>query len=139
MKTSDKLRIFGVRLGNIFFGISLLCTIVAIFSALTPLTMALYILLLIVVVLITLGTVFVIVDNFGEFFSDSTTFMANFTEGALAALPYVTAAGVISGVLAAFLLFLEVRAKKHTAKAVAAIVFAVLTVIFYLFSGALTK
>ncbi len=134
MTSGDRLRIGVVRLGNIFFGISLVCTILTLFTAFTPFLFALYLLVLIFIVLITIGTIFVMVDDFGGFFTNSTEFMGSFTETALVAMPYFAGIGVAAAVLAVLLLSLEVRPKKHVAKIVLSVVFAVLTVAIVIFS-----
>lgn len=100
---------------------------------------AFYMLLLIMLILVTIGTIFIFVDNFGQFFTDSTANMAQFTEDALKAMPYIAAVAVVASVIAVILLLLEVRVKKHTAKIAGAICCAVLSILFAVLSKAVIK
>lgn len=136
MELNDKLRLGGVRVGNILFGICCTATVLTLFSAFTPLLMAFYLVLLGMLILLTLGTIFILVDNFGAFFSSSTETFASFSEGATKALPYFCAAAVVAGVLAILLLLIEVRVRKHTAKIVGAVVCCVAAILLTLLSKA---
>lgn len=139
MDLNDKLRIGGVRAGNICFGICCTATVLTLFSAFTPLLMAFYLLLLIMLILITLGTIFILVENFASFFSSSTEAFGAFTQSATKALPYFCAIAVVTGVLAILLLLIEVRVKKHTAKIVGAAVCCVAAVVLTLLSRAVIE
>lgn len=139
MDLNERLRIGGVRVGHICFGICVTATVLTLLSSFTPLLMALYLLLLLALILVTLGTVFILVDDFGSFFSNSTQAFGTFSESAVKALPYFCAVAVVTGVLAVLLLFIEVRVRKHTAKIVGAVVCCVAAVIFAILSGAVLK
>lgn len=139
MDLNAKLRIGGVRAGHICFGICVTATVLTLLSAFTPLIMALYLMVLGLLVVVTLGTIFILVENFAGFFSSSTEAFASFSESATKALPYFCAVAVVTGVLAVLLLLIEVRVRKHTAKIVGAAVCCVAAVLLTLLSGAVIK
>lgn len=139
MNFGDKLRIGGARVGNIFFGVCVLAAVLTLFSAFTPLMMAFYLLLFLILIVITLGTVFLFVDNFANIFTASSDTFASFTQSALKAMPYIAVLTVVTAVLAVALLMLDVRVKRHTSKVVGAVICAVLAIVFALLSKAVMK
>lgn len=134
MGLSDRLRIYGAKLGNAFFGMGIFLAVVTLFSAFSPLLMALYLFLLVVPVIITLGTVFILIDGYKDFFSSSTEAFAGFSQTAYSAMPYFAVAAAVLLLLAGVLLFFDPRLKKNTAKIAVSAVFVVLTVVIALFS-----
>lgn len=135
----DKLRIGGVRAGYILFGICCTATVLTLFSAFTPLLMALYLVALGMLIVLTLGTIFIFVENFGGFFSSSTEAFSSFSESATKALPYFCAIAVVAGVLAILLFLIEVRVRKHTSRIVGVAVCCVAAILLTLLSKAVIR
>lgn len=134
MDLSDRLRIYGAKTGNAFFGMGIVLAVVTLLSAFSPLLLALYLFLLVIPVIITLGTVFILVEGYKDFFSSSTEIFAGFSETAYAAMPYFAVGAAVLLVLAGVLLFLDPRLKKNNAKIVACAVITVLTAVVAVFS-----
>ena len=131
MNLSDKLRIGGVRVGRICLNISILATILTLFTAFSPLLMALYILCLVILIMITLGTIFVLVDDFGSFFSNSTEYMARFTESAPKVMPILAAIAIVAAVVAIVFYSLDVRNKKHGVAITLSVLIIVITAVLF--------
>lgn len=138
LNTGDKLRICGIRIADIAFKACVVATLLTLFTAFTPLIFAFYILCLLVAVIITLGTVFLMIEDFGSFFVNSTESMGSFTQSATKAMPFFAAAGIIAAIICIVLYLFEIRTKKHTEKIAVASVCAVLTLLFTLFSKAVS-
>lgn len=136
MNLYDKLRIGGVRVGNICFGICVAAMIITLFTSFTPLITALYLLLMLFLIIITLGAIFILVKDFGSVFTDMTEKMGVFTESALKAMPYFAVLAAVTAVVSIILLAFEIRNKKHTSKIIAAAGCAVLSIAFALLSKA---
>lgn len=139
MNFTDKLRIGGARIGRIAFGITVCATFLTLFSAFTPLLFALFLVVMAFVVLITLGTIFILVEDFGSFLSSSTDTFASFAETAFKANPYFAGVAAVFAVISVVLLLLDVRTKSHTDKIVGAIVCAVVSVLLAIISSAVAK
>ena len=134
MGLSDKLRIFGAKTGKAFFGMGIVMTAVTLLSAFSPLLMALYLFLLVIPVIITLGTVFILIDGYKDFFSSSTETFAGFSQTAYAAMPYFAVAAIVLLAAAGVLLFFDPRLKKNSGKIVCCAVCIALTAVIAIFS-----
>ena len=139
MGLSNKLRIFGAKTGKAFFGMGIVMAAVTLLSAFSPFLMALYLFLLVIPVIITLGTVFILIDGYKDFFSSSTETFAGFSQTAYAAMPYFAVAAVVLLALAGVLLFFDPRAKKDKAKITCCAVIIALTAVVAVLSRAVVQ
>lgn len=106
------------------------------FCAFSPLIIALYIFVLVIPILVTLGTIFLLIDDYLGFFTSSTETFVNFSATAAKAMPYVAAFAAVTAVIACVLLLLDPRTKKHKSKVAGAAVCGVLAVLFAVVSKA---
>ena len=134
MGISDKLRIYGAKTGNAFLGMGIAMAVITVLSAFSPLLMALYLFLLVVPVIVTLGTVFIIVEGYKDFFSSSTEAFAGFSQTAYVAMPYFAVAAIVLLAAAGVLLFFDPRLKKNSGKIVCCAVCIALTAVIAIFS-----
>ncbi len=139
MGISDKLRIYGAKTGNAFLGMGIAMAVITVLSAFSPLLMALYLFLLVVPVIVTLGTVFIIVEGYKDFFSSSTEAFAGFSQTAYAAMPYFAVAAIVLLAAAGVLLFFDPRLKKNRGKIVCCAVCIALTAVIAIFSRAVIQ
>ena len=121
-------KMYMVRLGKILFGLSLIALIVSILPTVSFLMIAAYFLVWVIIVIFSLGTIFVTNPDFANSLISGTDFLANVTttlhEASLYLLPFT----IIATILAITFLALD-KTDRHVARITFASIFLAIAII----------
>ena len=134
MKSDNKLFIsdyapgYLTHFGLILSNLSIVVTIIAFLSMFTVFIPALYWIGLILIVLCSIGTIFIVDPNFGRFFTDGSEIVVSFYEKVTATTPTLAIVGCIM-VACSFVILLLDKRERYVGRKVYSILMAIVMII----------
>lgn len=120
---------FLVRLGKIFSNISIVSLILCLCGVLSFVALAFIFIIAICVIILTLGTIFVIVPNFFDIVTSSATISAEIASFFLENFYIFTSITILCAIISLILLLLD-KTNKHTARIVISSIVIAIAVLF---------
>ena len=118
------------HLGLILSNLSVVITILAFLSMFTVLLPVFYWIALVAIVVFTLGTIFAINPNFGNYFTNGSEIMVGFFESVMAFAPTLSIIGLVAVVSSCVLLICDKR-ERHVGRIVASVFQAIILIFVF--------